>query len=267
MHCCRSVRAHTPSPSVLCDVYPRMLEHGSHRLTPPSRRVDFVRRRLEANRLEGPGLVELAEGLPYLTDLSLADNSLEGAIGPIGAEGREWQRLDLRFNALDYGSNDENTKELVRCRTCPDLSARAAGSLPSLHAPPPPRQVELCLQRDNKCAGLPPHACSAFGGNTGEYVLSISDPLHCEKCEGLLLPILLISGVSAILLLGLGTFIALVVKFPGALRRSVSSATIFINHTQTVAILASLRLEWPRSVQVLGRPAELSGALPPQRRS
>ena len=73
-----------------------------------------ARRRLEANQLKGQGLVELAEGLPYLTDLSLAHNSLEGAIGQIGTEGRAWQRFDLRSNALDYQSSDKDTKDVVR---------------------------------------------------------------------------------------------------------------------------------------------------------
>ena len=152
-----------------------------------------------------------------------------------------------------------NAGEERACDACVvSAPLRRSRSLSACIPSPTLGQVELC-QQGNTCAGLPPHACSAFGGGAAEYVLSISDPLRCEKCEGLLQPILLMSGVSAVLLLGFGAFIVLVVKYPAASRRSVSTATIFINHTQTVAILGSLHLKWPRSVQVHGCcPARLS---------
>ena len=69
------------------------------------------------------------EGLPYLTDLSLAGNQLMGGLGQIGTQGRNWQRFDVRFNALDYESSDEAIKDTV---PCPDLMfAPLRQSLPS----------------------------------------------------------------------------------------------------------------------------------------
>ena len=42
--------------------------------------------------------------------------------------------------------------------------------------------------------------------------------------------------------------IRLAVQDPSSLKRWVSTATILVNHAQTVSIIASLRLEWPNSL-------------------
>ena len=77
--------------------------------------------------------MELAEGLPDLTDLSLANNTLEGAIGRISPGGGTWQRFDLRSNALDYRSARKDARYVVRCRTCPNLCS--ASPLPAFTLP------------------------------------------------------------------------------------------------------------------------------------
>ena len=73
--------------------------------------------------------MQLTEGLPYLTDLSLAENQLSGSFSQIFAEGRNWQRFDVRFNAFDYERNDDAIRDTV---PCPDLMfAPLRQSLPS----------------------------------------------------------------------------------------------------------------------------------------
>ena len=109
--------------------------------------------------------------------------------------------------------------------------------------------MQRCTAQGDKCLGLPPFSCEAFAGS-GLYILSLSNPLHCDKCDGkVLFTVMLICGAALLLLVAFCFFAALVMRHPEQLRRSVSTLTIIISQLQTTAILGALDLEWPPSIQ------------------
>ncbi len=55
---------------------------------------------------------------------------------------------------------------------------------------------------------------------------------------------LLLGGAAIIV-----AYIVIIVRYPGAMRRWVSTLTIILNHAQTVAIISELDLTWPTSVR------------------
>ena len=56
--------------------------------------------------------------------------------------------------------------------------------------------------------------------------------------------------MGLVILLGLAFYVWLIFRFPDALTRWVSTVSIFFTHVQTVALVGSLRLAWPPSVEV-----------------
>ena len=81
-------------------------------------------------------------------------------------------------------------------------------------------------------------------------LLSIKDPSKCELCDRsplfYLLPVIIIAVLS---ILAFSYFIWLILRYPRARRTWVSTITIMINHAQTLAVLAGLRLDWPAFVR------------------
>ena len=90
---------------------------------------------------------------------------------------------------------------------------------------------------------MPPDSCSAFA----DALLSVTDPNECVVCDnqtaGLVVGVCILVGIIA-----LAAFVRLVVRNPLALKRWVSTAAILFNHAQTASIVASMRLDWPRSL-------------------
>ena len=154
--------------------------------------------------------------------LRLANANLTGVLPVALATLDTLTVLDVSSNGLTYPASRE------------ELSAFQAAT-------------RRCRTGEAACRGLPPLSCSAF---QGRYRLSLSDPLACEPCEiNILAIVLMLSGGALTTLLVLVLFAVLVVRYPGALRRWISTVTIIINHTQSVAVLYAMRLDWPLSLK------------------
>lgn len=103
-----------------------------------------------------------------------------------------------------------------------------------------------CVQGEAFCSGLPPMDCSAFGDRAR---LSIDNANECDGCTGSLTStIVLAVSMSIIAMLGLLTFLIIIVRYPSAMRRWMSIVLIVLNHTQTLSIVSALDLKWPKSV-------------------
>ena len=59
------------------------------------------------------------------------------------------------------------------------------------------------------------------------------------------------TGLGTVAILIIMAYVAVVVRYPEALKHWVSTITITVNHAQTYAILGGLGLEWPESVRYL----------------
>ena len=133
--------------------------------------------------------------------------------------------LDVRDNSIAYPTTSEE-------RVIYDLATRRC-QLPGVI-----------------CYGLPADSCSAFGDEDEIYILSISEPSACDKCpDSLLGPALTFAGLGFAFLMVIAIYIAVVIRYPEALKHWVSTITITINHAQTYAIIGSLGLAWPESVE------------------
>ena len=164
--------------------------------------------------MKGPFPAAVA-GLTTLERLDLSNNALNGELPDSFSDLTALKQLNLSNNELAYPNPGRDwtryEKATARCR---------AGGI--------------------RCDGLPPLSCSAFAGN---YFLSIKDPSTCEKCDWS--PLLLFIVIAVILILAFSYFIRLILRYPRARRTWVSTITIMINHAQTLAVLAGLRLDWP----------------------
>ena len=99
-----------------------------------------------------------------------------------------------------------------------------------------------------RCYGLPPDSCSAFAGVTQ----SLTDPTECSVCDGNHVVATIIVVAAALFgLLALFVFVRLTVRYPQSQKRWVSTVTILINQAQVLTLISSLRLQWPRSVELV----------------
>ena len=158
-----------------------------------------------------------------VSQILLPSSNLNGRL-PNALEGMDGLRtIDIQFNQLEYPTS---------------AAARAAYTTATL----------VC--RRVQCYGVPPHSCSAFGGDGKVYRMSIANPDECEECPDSAVAsiIALSSTVGAAFLLLLG-YVYIVARHPEALRRWVSTLTILVNHAQTVSILSGLGLEYPETVR------------------
>jgi len=108
--------------------------------------------------------------------------------------------VDVSFNRFDYDASSQLTNVVQRCKE-PAFS----------------------------CIGLPPVSCSAFGPG---WMVKARDPDTCEPCASILLSITLLGVGSVLLVLGVGGYIWFITKYPDAIQRTVSTATIVLNHVQ-----------------------------------
>ena len=94
------------------------------------------------------------------------------------------------------------------------------------------------------CFGVPPQSCSAFA----DAQLSVTDPNECVVCDDKTAGLILVSVCIFVGIVALAAFVRFIVRNPTALKRWVSTAAILFNHAQTASIIASMRLDWPRSL-------------------
>ena len=88
--------------------------------------------------------------------------------------------------------------------------------------------------------------------------LSLADPNKCVVCDDQTAGLVLVGVCILIGIVALAAFVRLVVRHPAALKRWVSTAAILINHAQTASIIASMRLEWPRSLVAIASALKLN---------
>ena len=153
--------------------------------------------------------------------------------------------LDVRDNALTYPSSAAEWEQFNRA------TANCGGG-----------EVDAVALGRMQCDGLPPLGCSAFGPR---YMLRLANPYECDLCpESLAWPIARLVAVGVAVVSCAAAYVALVVRHPEALRRWVSTLTIFMNHAQTMSIVGSLGLDWPASVRHLLRALSLDVLNVPQ---
>ena len=176
---------------------------------------------LTSNGLIGPLQENLFSMLTTLQRLELGSNQLSGPLPARWlAQLATMQSLALERNRFDY--YESSATELLRL-------------------------VQRCKEDGFNCGGLPPVSCSAFGSN---WMVQARKPDTCEKCGELWVSAMLMAIGGFILLIGLITYIMIISKYPGSLQTFVSTATIILNHLQTISIIALLKLHWPPSVEI-----------------
>ena len=166
---------------------------------------------LSSNSLNGTLPVELSNAGSYITPWGYRANNL-------------WT-LRLANNYFVYPTTaDARASYRTATSMCPP-----AGRLPT-------------------CYGLPPDSCSAFAGVTQ----SLTDPTECSVCDGNHVVATIIVVAAALFgLLALFVFVRLTVRYPQSQKRWVSTVTILINQAQVLTLISSLRLQWPRSVELV----------------
>ena len=129
-------------------------------------------------------------------------------------------RLEVRLggNSFKYDDDSSLVALFTRCRTDQGLA----------------------------CEGLPPLSCRAFGN---DFVVALEDPSKCVGCgTSLAVTVAVMVGLLLFFVAFIVGYVVLINRYPGALRKGVSTASLLIGHMQTVSILTSLRLSWPSSV-------------------
>ena len=180
-------------------------------------RCEVVGLSLFDNNLNGE---QLSAGLNVVDSLQAVDLRGNGRLhGPLPS----WvvdARLEVRLgvNGFSYDDDSSLLSLFTRCRTDPGLA----------------------------CEGLPPLSCKAFGDNS---VVSLEDPNKCVGCStSVSVTVAVMVGLLLLFVACLVGYIRLISRYPDALRKGVSTASLLIGHMQTVSILTSLRLSWPTSV-------------------
>ena len=164
-------------------------------------------------------------GLLQLQSLSLSNNSLSGTLPPDVGGLSQLKWLNLQHNQFTYPRTGEARAEY--------------DSATSICRIPP----GSCY-----CLGIPPDSCSAFGET---WILSNEDPMECIRCDSTTTILIAISVIIPVFIAALAAFVRLVLRNPSALQRWVSTVAILFNHCQTTGTIASLHLEWPRSVTAI----------------
>lgn len=168
---------------------------------------------LPANELAGT----IPDALADLTELryvSLASNSLTGTIPSA------FLRLPSAIKHLALDNNNLTFPETAAARL---------------------ELQRFCEVSGVVCTGVPPNDCSAFGSAKP----SLSDSTLCIYCDNN------ISGVITMAVVVAGAlviFVVLSIRYPDALTRWVSTILVFYYHAQTLGIISSMRLPWPRSI-------------------
>ena len=185
--------------------------------------------RLYNNRLSGTIPADTGK-LSQLTWLYLYNNRLSGTVPAQLGDISGLSELDMSDNQLAYPRSSEERDEYNRAmRIC-----RGAGSA--------------------TCLGVPPDGCSAFA----DVKLSVTDPNKCVLCDDQTAGLVLVGVCILIGIVALAAFVCFIVRHPAALKRWVSTAAILINHAQTASILASMRLDWPRSLLAIASALKLN---------
>ena len=164
----------------------------------------------------------LLDALPYLARLDLSDNPRLG--GPLPPSVANLVELQLGDNSFWYDESDPMLRRLVkRCRTSGGVS----------------------------CAGVPPISCGAFGPS---YRVRLDDSERCVECPNLGVSIALQVAVLLTFAALIGAYIRVVVRYEHLGERLdlwINTAAIFFCHLQTVSIIGTLKLAWPRSVEAI----------------
>ena len=165
-----------------------------------------------------PDWGRLSADLGSLQAVDLRDNDRLRGFIPSWVSGAS-EEVRLGVNDFDYDGDDGSLVSLfTRCRTDQGLA----------------------------CEGLPPLSCRAFGDN---FAVALEDPSKCVGCgTSLVVPIAVMAGLLLLFVACLVGYIRLVHRYPDAIRKGVSTASLLIGHAQTVSILTSLKLSWPSSV-------------------
>ena len=174
---------------------------------------------LYGNSISGTIPAEMGK-LSQLERLNLFSNSISGTIPSQLASLASLEVLDVGNNRLAYPRSSEARVDYdLATRIC-----RGAGSVESV--------------------GVPPDSCSAFA----DAQLSVTDPNECVVCDNQTASLIVVGVCILVGIIALAAFVRFVVRNPWALKRLVSTAAILFNHAQTASIVASMRLEWPRSL-------------------
>ena len=163
--------------------------------------------------------------LPYLKELVLRGNSIRGLLQPLVAD----RSADLEG---------------------PSLLEHIDLSLNEFKYPQPTALFDAVLGRCRRgidCIGLPPQSCLAFGA---EYSVRTDLPERCVECVDRTMALFALLGLVAAFLFLAAIYVFMMLRHPKGLRKWVSSGSILISHLQTVAIVGSLRLAWPKSAKV-----------------
>ena len=213
-------------------------------------------------RLSGTIPQELSQA-PQLTELSLGDNTISGTLP------RELGQLS-QLTYLDVGGNALSGTLPLDLSLLTQLTSLGLGDNSFSYPLTAEGQAALAISTQvcrsanlDYCDGVPPFECSAF---LNAYQ-SISNPnAACVICEdgetttvAIIITILAVVGAVAIII-----FIRLVVRYPSATTRWVSTVAILINHAQTAGIIAGLRLGWPHSLSAMAAALRLNFAAFPQ---
>eukprot|EP00966_Prymnesium_polylepis_P026165 603351-Prymnesium_polylepis.1 len=106
--------------------------------------------------------------------------------------------------------------------------------------------TQHCGGAPTVCLGLPPASCTAFGES---YQPVIGDTRACVECkEARWLFAVLLVGLGFVIIGLVAAAVAVLHYQPRGIRQWMSTCSILLSHVQGLAIIASLRLEWPRIV-------------------
>ena len=162
----------------------------------------------------------------HVVGLHLRDANLTGNLpAELGTYATRLQQLDLRNNSLDYPGAQDPIFETA---------------------------VLACTTLGATCLGIPPQGCSAF---RGRYVISMTNPNVCDECTpgGWILTLVGVGIGLGFAPLMLALYMCALRKYPDAIRRWLSTVIIIVNHAQTISIIATLRLSWPKLIVDLMR--------------
>ena len=219
----------------------------------------LTRLELESNRFSG-GIPTEVGRLRRLEGLYLNNNGFTGQLPTEVGNMSSLRALDLSSNSLNgtlpvelsnagsyitpwgYRANNLWTLRLANNYFVYPTTADARASYRTATSMCPP------AGRLPTCYGLPPDSCSAFAGVTQ----SLTDPTECSVCDGNHVVATIIVVAAALFgLLALLVFVRLTVRYPQSQKRWVSTVTILINQAQVLTLISSLRLQWPRSVELV----------------
>ena len=110
------------------------------------------------------------------------------------------------------------------------------------------RLIRRCRSFSTTCSGMPPLSCAAFGAH---YKIELDDPSKCIYCAPYAITRSLISLIAlSVAFCGLlALYVVLLNRDRTAMKRWVSTLSIFFAHLQVLAVLGNLSLQWPPPVK------------------